>query len=211
MIEAIIFDFGRVISAQKPLSLFRKYEENLGLEPGTINAIMFDSPAWQEALLGRKTEEEFWHLIGSKLGLDSTEKIDAFRSRYRADEQINTEVLNIMNHMNEHYKLAILSNNPPGLTDWLSEWEILGLFDVVFCSGDEGVAKPDAAAFEITLERLNVKPAEALFIDDTNEHVESAKALGLHAVLFTNAEMLEVHLKSLHIYTSPENPVLGYE
>ncbi len=27
MIKAIIFDFGRVITAQKPLSLFRSYEE----------------------------------------------------------------------------------------------------------------------------------------------------------------------------------------
>ena len=59
MIKAIIFDFGRVISAQKPPSLFANYEQDLGLEPGTINTIMFDSQAWQEALIGRKTEDEF--------------------------------------------------------------------------------------------------------------------------------------------------------
>ena len=42
-IEAIIFDFGRVISVQKPMSLFLGYEEELGLEPSTINPIMFGS------------------------------------------------------------------------------------------------------------------------------------------------------------------------
>jgi putative hydrolase of the HAD superfamily len=198
MIKAIIFDFGRVISAQKPPSLFAKYEADLGLEPGTINVIMFDSQAWQETLIGRKTEEEFWRVIGPKLGLDSAEDIDAFRRRYRADERINSEVVDLMNRLNGHYKLAVLSNSPPGLIAWLTEWEILGLFDVVFCSGDKGVAKPDAAAFEMTLKRLNVKPAEAVFIDDTNEHVESAKALGLHGVLFTNARVLENELKNLH-------------
>ena len=56
MIKAVIFDFGRVISAQKPPSLFLRYEVDLGLAPHTINAIMFDSPAWQDALLGHKTE-----------------------------------------------------------------------------------------------------------------------------------------------------------
>jgi hypothetical protein len=58
MIRAIIFDFGRVISAQKPPSLFRRYEKELGLAPGTLNPIMFRSQVWQEALLGRKTAEE---------------------------------------------------------------------------------------------------------------------------------------------------------
>jgi hypothetical protein len=48
MIKAVIFDFGQVISAQKPMSLFRGYEEELGIEPGTINPIMFGSPAWEE-------------------------------------------------------------------------------------------------------------------------------------------------------------------
>jgi putative hydrolase of the HAD superfamily len=45
MIKAIIFDFGRVISAQKPISLFRRYEDDMGLTPGTLNTIMFDSRA----------------------------------------------------------------------------------------------------------------------------------------------------------------------
>ena len=53
MIKAIIFDFGRVITAQKPRSLFRSYETELGLDPDTINPIMFESQAWQDTLLGR--------------------------------------------------------------------------------------------------------------------------------------------------------------
>ncbi len=207
MIKAIIFDFGRVISAQKPPSLFARYEADLGLEPETINAIMFDSQAWQEALIGRKTEEEFWHEIRPKLGLDSEEDVEAFRRRYRADERINCDVLDLVNRLNAHYKLAVLSNSPPGLRAWLTEWEILGLFDVVFCSGDEGVAKPDADAFDLTLKRLNVKPAEAVFIDDTVEHVEGAKALGLHGVFFTDARALEAELKDLHIYAASGAPV----
>jgi len=197
MIKAIIFDFGRVISAQKPSSLFRSYEDELGLEPGTINFIMFDSEAWQEALVGRKTVEEFWYEIGPELGLNSVDEVDAFRHRYHADEAINEGVLDLIHRLHGNYKLAVLSNSPPGLSQWLSDWKLLNFFEVVFCSGDEGIAKPDPNAFELTLERLGVEPDEAVFIDDTREHVEAAQKLGLQGILFTTAEELEKELARL--------------
>jgi putative hydrolase of the HAD superfamily len=198
-IKAIIFDFGRVISAQKPMSLFRGYEEDLGIEPGTLNPIMFGSPAWEDALIGRKTSDEFWKTIAPRLNLHTPQAIDAFRRRYRADEALNEDVAEIIRklHVVGQYKLAVLSNSPPGLTHWLEEWELLDLFDTVFCSGDEGVKKPDPTAFQITLERLDVAPKEAVFIDDTYGHVQAARSLGLHAILFTTAEALEEELDSL--------------
>ena len=197
MIKAIIFDFGRVISAQKPPSLFRRYEQDLGLSPGTLNTIMFGSREWTETLIGKKTIEEFWFAIGPELGLETGEKIQNFRHRYRADEAINQGVLNLIHQLHGDYKLAVLSNAPPGLDQWLDDWAILDLFDVVFCSGDEGVVKPESAAFKITLKRLGVKPHEAVFIDDTLEHVEAARTLGLHGIVFTTAEELENELVDL--------------
>jgi putative hydrolase of the HAD superfamily len=194
MVKAIIFDFGRVVSAQKPPSLFRHYEEDLGLLPGTINPIMFGSRDWGEVLLGRKTIEEFWYAVGPELGLDTAEEIDVFRQRYRADEAVNESVLNLIHRLHGHYKLALLSNSPTGLEQWLEDWGMHDLFDVVFCSGDEGVVKPEPAAFELTLERLGVKPHEAVFIDDTLEHVDASRKLGLYGLLFTTAEELEKEL-----------------
>lgn len=191
MIKAIIFDFGRVITAQKPLSLFRSYEIELGLDPDTINSIMFDSQAWQDALLGRKTTEEFWHLIGPELGLNTADEVNRFRRRYHADEAINEAVLDLIRKLRGRYKLAILSNAPPDLTRWLADWEMRDLFEVVFCSGDEGMIKPDPAAFKLTLERLGVGPVEAVFIDDTPEHVEAARKLGIQGIIFTTAAALK--------------------
>lgn len=191
MIKAIIFDFGRVITAQKPLSLFRSYEIELGLDPDTINSIMFDSQAWQDALLGRKTTEEFWHLIGPELGLNTADEVNRFRRRYHADEAINEAVLDLIRKLCGRYKLAILSNAPPDLTRWLADWEMRDLFEVVFCSGDEGMIKPDPAAFKLTLERLGVEPGEAVFIDDTPEHVEAARKLGIQGIIFTTVAALK--------------------
>lgn len=197
MIRAIIFDFGRVITAQKPSSLFGRYERDLGLAPDTINPIMFGSQAWQDALLGRKTIKEFWHAIGPRLRLNTPEEINAFRHRYHADEDIDEGVLQLIRDLYGTYKLAVLSNSPPGLAEWLADWKILHLFDVVFCSGDEGVVKPDPAAFRVALKRLGVEPEEAVFIDDTIGHVKAARALGLSGIHFTTAEVLSEELKAL--------------
>mgnify|MGYP003565260244 CR=1 FL=1 len=194
MIKALIFDFGRVISSQKPLSLFRSYENDLGLAPESLNQIMFGSPLWQEALLGRKTAKEFWYSIGPELGLKSHEEIDEFRRRYHSDESINNEVLNLIQQLHNRYKLAVLSNSPPGLDRWLADWGIIELFDVIFCSGDEGLIKPDPAVYNLTLQRLGVLPHEAVFIDDTGGHVEAAQKLGIHGIIFTNAAALRQEL-----------------
>jgi putative hydrolase of the HAD superfamily len=206
MIKAIIFDFGRVISAQKPLSLFQSYETELGLAPGSINQIMFNSPFWQEALRGRKTSKEYWHSIGPELGLQSLEDIDNFRRRYHADESINKQVFKIIRQLHGRYKLAVLSNSPPGLDGWLAAWDLLELFDVVFCSGDEGRVKPDPEVYHRTLKRLEVLPSEAVFIDDTGGHVDAARKLGMHGIIFSDAAAFELELDRLLASQSTKNP-----
>jgi len=194
MIKAVIFDFGRVISAQKPMSLFRGYETELGLAYGTLNRVMFGSDAWREVLVGRKTVEAYWSEIAPKLGLNSPEEMVEFRERYHADEAINAGVLELIRCLHGRYRLAVLSNSPAGLNRWLAEWGILDLFDTVVCSGDVGLAKPDPAIFRLALGRLGVTPQEAIFIDDSPRHVEAAAVVGLHAIHFTTAEALERQL-----------------
>lgn len=197
MIRAVIFDFGRVISAQKPESLFRRYEQELQLTPGTINTIMFESSAWQEALLGKKTMAEFWRAIGPQLGLRSPRQVDAFRRRYYADEKLNPHARKLISRLFGTYKLAVCSNSPPGLQQWLADWEIDQFFDVVFCSGEEGIVKPDPAAYLTTVNRLGVEPSEAVFVDDALENVEAASEQGLKAIHFTDGPTLEKALSEI--------------
>jgi len=197
VIRAVIFDFGRVISAQKPESLFSGYEQELRLTPGTINSIMFESSAWQDALLGRKTTAQFWRAIGPRLGLHSARQIDDFRRRYYADEKIDSHVRKLIGGLFGTCKLAVCSNSPPGLKHWLADWGIDHLFDVIFCSGDEGIVKPDPAAYRTTLARLGVEPFEAVFVDDARENVEAAGKQGLKAIHFTDGAALEKALSKI--------------
>jgi putative hydrolase of the HAD superfamily len=139
----------------------------------------------------------YWLEIGPSLGLSSPDQIHAFRERYFADETIDGGVLDLLHKLHGRYKLAVLSNAPPRLTQWLENWGILDLFDVVVCSGDVGLVKPDPAIFRLTLARLEVAPDEAIFIDDSPGHVAAACALGLQGIHFTTAEALAGDLDRL--------------
>ena len=94
------------------------------------------------------------------------------------------------------------------MTRWLADWNILDLFDAVFCSGDEGVVKPDPVAFEVILKRLSLEAEEAVFIDDTASHVEAARKLGLQGIVFTTAEALMDDLG--HILDAEQGPSEGW-
>ncbi len=204
MIKAIIFDFGRVISSPRPAVVFQTYEDDLGLPRGSINRIMFEDPAWQDALEGRLSMEDYWYRIGPSLGLDTSAAVDAFRRRYYGDEAVNREVLNLIRRLQGRYRLAVLSNHPPGLGRWLADWDIGRYFDVVYGSGDEGCAKPDPIAYRTTLDRLGAAAAEAVFIDDTPGHVAAAQALGIHGIVFHNGRQL---MRSLsHLPEAPADP-----
>ena len=146
---------------------------------------------------GRISAKEFWHAIGPDLGLESRDKIDNFRKRYHGDESIDRGVLDVIRRLHGQYKLAVLSNSPPGLAEWLSCWRILDLFDVVYCSGDEGMVKPDPAVYNATLDRLGILPHEAVFIDDTIGHVKAAQSLGIHGIIFKESVQLDLELNCL--------------
>jgi HAD superfamily hydrolase (TIGR01509 family) len=53
-----------------------------------------------------------------------------------------------------------------------------------------GIIKPDPAFWRHILEKENVRPTDAFFIDDLAENIRAAEKLGLAAHLFTGAEGL---------------------
>lgn len=55
------------------------------------------------------------------------------------------------------------------------------LFDTVFASCELGVLKSDPGFFDRVLERVGLRPGELLFVDDSPDHVESARRAGLRA------------------------------
>ena len=69
-------------------------------------------------------------------------------------------------------------------------------FQTIVVSGEEKLLKPDPAIYYLALDRFGLKPEQALFIDDRRINVEGARAVGMHAHLFTTAGELRQRLQA---------------
>jgi FMN phosphatase YigB (HAD superfamily) len=58
------------------------------------------------------------------------------------------------------------------------------LVDEIIYSHECGMSKPDPEIYALTCERLQVEPAQTVFLDDSEPCVEGARQAGIHAVLF---------------------------
>jgi putative hydrolase of the HAD superfamily len=67
-------------------------------------------------------------------------------------------------------------------------------FDALVWSFQHQMAKPDPAIYRLVLEKLNVRPDAALFLDDKLINVEAAQALGMHAIQFSTIARLRADL-----------------
>ena len=70
-------------------------------------------------------------------------------------------------------------------------------FRGIVVSGEEKMAKPDAAIYALALDRFGLRAQEAVFIDDNAANVEGARAVGLTALPFTDAATLRADLVAL--------------
>lgn len=61
--------------------------------------------------------------------------------------------------------------------------DLSGYFYKIYLSYKVNMRKPDAEIFELVLSENNLQPHETLFIDDSVQHIESAKKLGIQTYL----------------------------
>ena len=82
------------------------------------------------------------------------------------------------------YRLFLLSNTNDLHINWVKTnidcfKTFKSCFEAFYLSHEIHLRKPDASIFEFVLDKHNLRPDETLFIDDTKEHIESAKCLDL--------------------------------
>jgi putative hydrolase of the HAD superfamily len=63
----------------------------------------------------------------------------------------------------------------------ISQWPILGLFDVRFLSFELGLVKPDVAIFEAVSDRLPVSRDRILYLDDVALNADAARSFGFRS------------------------------
>lgn len=198
-ISTVVFDIGNVLIYWDRRNLYRKLiPDTADMERFLTEVVSID---WHEpqdmgescaaataALKARFPEHEVL--------------INAFYDRF--GEMLGGQVPGM-----EQVVMALKARNIPvyGLTNWPAEMfrhaeshSIIGHLDGVVVSGREKVKKPDPRLFHVLLERYDIDPARALFVDDVADNVATGIALGMHGHLFRDAERLRGVLKGYHLF-----------
>jgi 2-haloacid dehalogenase len=196
-IDTIIFDLGGVLIDWNPNYVFdhlipdpdrRQYfyehicthewniEQDAGrsLEEGT-NLLLAQWPEWETEI------RAFYGRWEEMLGGPIHDTVDLLRELRDKGEH---RLLSLTNWSAETFPVA------------LERYEFLHWFEGIVVSGTERTRKPFADIYQILLDRYEVTPERAVFIDDSLKNVEGAEALGIHGIHFTSAQALREALLS---------------
>ena len=76
---------------------------------------------------------------------------------------------------------------------------IFDLFADIVISGEEKLIKPDSSIFELALDRFGRRAGQCLFVDDRQDNIAAADAVGMAGHHFQDALRLESELKFLRL------------
>ena len=199
-INAIIFDLGGVLIDWNPRYLYRKiFRTEAEVSWFLENICTADWNDEQDA--GRSFEEATRELIMKHPEFE--EPIAAWHSRWQ--ETISGPIegtVDILKNIkaSEKFRLYALTNWSAETFPWaLENFHFLHWFEGIVVSGVEKCRKPGREFFQILFDRYNVKPAEALFIDDNLHNIRGAKSLGLNTIPFESPEQLHRELRRWNI------------
>jgi len=194
-LQGIIFDMGGVLVRTLDPTPREQVAAQLNTTVEHLYHVVFGGESWRQAQLGHISNDEHWQQVGQQLGLRWPDEVNAFRREFFAGDCLDPEMVSLVRELRSRYRLGLLSNAPAASQRWLERLGLLELFDAVVISGLVGVMKPDARIYRLALQRLNLLPQEALFVDDDPANVEGALAVGMEAVLFTDPTTLYEELK----------------
>jgi putative hydrolase of the HAD superfamily len=185
-IKNIIFDFGGVIinidTNRLVQMLMAKGIDNIdqvhmhlvnnniynGLETGHVSPEQFRD-AIRSHLKIPQTDKEIdddWNAIILDIPAERVKLLENLRKNYNTFLLSNTNIIHF-NHYNRYFSETF---GYDGLAD---------LFEKAYFSHEMGVRKPDPEIYKRVLEDSRLIPEETLFIDDNEDNIEAARALGI--------------------------------
>lgn len=196
MIRALVLDWGGVVLRTQDPSFRLAWDARLGLPPGSVNRLVFESAEWMRALQGQISEGEFWAGFGARMNL-SSDVLAEFQRDFWAGDRLDQDLAAFIRDLRPRCKTALLSNFTARLHQLLAQYNLVDAFDVVVISGEEGIVKPDARIYRLVAERLGMSPSECLFVDDSEENVAGARTAGMQALCFAPIDAMMVELRRL--------------
>ena len=183
--KAIIFDLGAVIlniDYQKTIDGFTK----LGIKKAaTLYSKKVQNNLFNEIETGKISRQKFLTELRKQTDNANIKLIEQAWNSMLLD--LPEERLELIKKLKSNYEIYLLSNTNTihieafkkklGNVKWLS---FSNLFDKMYLSHELGLRKPDVKIFKCILKDQKLKAEEVFFIDDSPQHISSAKKLGIN-------------------------------
>jgi 2-haloacid dehalogenase len=132
---------------------------------------------------------------------DHEEQIRAFYGRWEemlgGPIEESVELLRALKAKNQQRLFALTNWSHETFPVALKRYDFLQWFHGIVVSGVEKVIKPQREIFELLLNRYDIDPARAVFIDDNAGNVSGAKTLGMHGIHFSSPSQLAHKLRTM--------------
>jgi len=188
MIKNIVFDISNVLAPFR----FKEFLAEKGFDAAMIKRIVRASamtPYWTEFEKGKLTYDEAMAAFVSTDPEIKDELFKAYDSVSGIMGKYDYTEGWIGSLKEAGYKLYCITNfTPAGYEQCYDCISFVEKFDGCIFSFREGIAKPDPEIYKLLMSRYDLKAEECVFIDDTEENVRSAEALGMAGIVFTGYE-----------------------
>lgn len=189
-IDNIIFDLGGVVLDIDYTRTIQAFKD-LGIQDfDKLYTQASQSGVFDDFETGKITEEEFINYLLNSMSnsCTSADVIHAWNSMLL---NWNKRKLDLILELRKNYRVFLLSNtNSIHKKAFLSSLENqLGInsldqyFETIYLSHEIGLRKPNKDVFEYVLNKENLNADKTLFLDDSIQHIEGAKSIGIQTQL----------------------------
>jgi putative hydrolase of the HAD superfamily len=196
---AVLWDFGGVITTS-PFEAFNRYEEANGLPLDFIrglNATNSDANAWARFERGELDRAAFV-LRFEEEARRAGGRLDALDVLTSLGGAIRPEMAEAVRRCHSTMKTALLTNNFIAEGEARKEFGgLLESFDVIIESSTSGLRKPDPRVYQVACEQLEIKPSEAVFLDDLGVNLKPARAMGMTTIKVLSADQALADLEAV--------------
>lgn len=192
MIKAVIFDWGGVLIRPHAKERLRFLSNMLGVAESQLEFAL--KRVMDEFQRGKIEEAQVWRLVCRKLSVPVPKGKSLWARAMQAFYSENEGIWSLIELLRKKgYKVGLLSNTERPLAE--NFFRDNSRFDAVVFSYQEGTRKPEKRIYEVSFQRLGVRPEEAIMIDDERENLRVARELGASTIHYQNDEHLIVSLK----------------
>lgn len=201
-ISGVLLDFGGVLWNMR-WDVCQELEQAHGVPRRALFETLYRTPAWEAIERGHGDRDAWREEAHRLLEVRAGRPLPQLHHVWRASQHLVLENVELARALRPSYRIGILSNSDASLRERLRDGlGIADLFDVLVCSAEVGMAKPEPAIYRLAAERLGLSPEACVFIDDHEPNVVAAQAVGMRGVLFRvdRGHDLKAELEALGVH-----------